>query len=105
MAEAKLAAKKFGSGKWKSHSSPGNSKTNAVFVCNEHVDCTKLLRVLRVEGPSFVLQDCGAHTVELNTKKRSNSALTYEQEDDCIKQLRCGGPPGWYGCVNDTDHG
>ena len=95
MSEGRTAAKRWGSGKWKAHSSPGNNVTNAVLVCNEHVGCLKLVRVKQVTGAAvFVLKESGVHTGPLNSTKRANSAMTFEQEADVVKQLACGGRPG-----------
>ena len=65
---------------WKAdRASPGNGVTRAGFICNAHVHCQFRARVVR-KGGAFEVQTVGTHSVEENEKKRSNSALTKDQE-------------------------
>jgi hypothetical protein len=79
MVEGKAAAKSREERRWKWASSPGDGKKFAVFVCNAHKDCGRLVRVMLTDG-NFWVQSKGDHAEERSDKKRSNSTLTFAED-------------------------
>lgn len=79
MKEGQILAKKEPPGKWKWASSPGDGKRYSIFSCNAHKNCQYKMRVAAVDG-IFYLQFQGEHAAEENTHRRTNSALTFDEE-------------------------
>ena len=83
----------MGEGKWKAYRpAPGNGTTRAVYQCNAHVDCGKLLMAYK-KGDTFCIMEKGEHTEEEQLKKRKNSPLSYTQEAAVKFSLDGGGRP------------
>ena len=80
-------------GRWKWAKSPGDGVTRAVFQCNAHLGCSRLLKCSQVEA-GFALFGKGAHTSSPNPKKRKNSTLTYDDEEKLKSCLDSGSRPG-----------
>ena len=68
-------------GHWKTCTgNPGNGTTTAVMQCNAHLECQYLVRTVRRANGLYAFEQVGTHSDQVNDKKRSNSALTFEQE-------------------------
>ena len=72
--------KASGAKKWKWAKTPGNGRTYAVFQCNAHEGCTHLRMAAKCDE-KFIIKETGEHTEVVKLKKRSNSALTFAEED------------------------
>jgi hypothetical protein len=92
MEEGKVAAKRREEGRWKWASSPGNGKDFSVFACNAHEQCTKLMRVLRVQA-LYYIQTKGVHGDERKEKKRKNSTLTFTEDAALRTAVNSGSRP------------
>ena len=68
-------------------------KRFAVFRCNMHLNCPKLVRAAKCDN-EFILQEKGEHAEELKKHKRKNSPLTLEQERILKVAADSGGTPG-----------
>lgn len=77
--DAIAAVKESEHAKWKWATPSGNCKTTAYLVCSAHVDCGRRARVSS-EGNQFKIMISGKHTTQPTKGRRSNSALTWEQE-------------------------
>lgn len=80
-------------GRWKWAKSPGDGVTRAVFQCNAHMECTRLLKCQQVDG-GFTLFVQGEHTDSPNLKKRKNSTLSYDDEEQLRACIDSGSRPG-----------
>ena len=80
-------------GRWKWAKSPGDGVTRAVFQCNAHMECTRLLKCQQVDG-GFTLFVQGEHTDSPNLKKRKNSTLSYDDEEQLRACINSGSRPG-----------
>ena len=89
---AREAIKKLPGGVWVWADNPGDGKRFAVFRCNMHLNCPKLVRAAKCDN-EFILQEKGEHAEELNQYKRKNSALTLEQERILKVAADSGGKP------------
>lgn len=92
MKEGKEAAKKLETGKWRWAQSPGDGKKWSYFQCNAHVDCGRHVRVKWVAG-LYYIEAKGKHGDVQKTKRRSNSALTFAQEDHLTISMDHGARP------------
>ena len=74
---ARILAKQHEGLHWKvNRKSPGNSfQGTAVFQCNSHLNCPRLLRVALIRGVYYI-QVRGDHSTEVNLYARSNLAQT-----------------------------
>ena len=90
--EAIKAAKKLEGGKWKWSRPSGNCKTNAYHDCNAHVECGRRMKVLKF-GEKFYIFFKGKHSEEPTLKKRKNSLLTWDEDDQLVKAVDVGVKP------------
>jgi hypothetical protein len=95
LAEARILAKQHEGLHWKvNRKSPGNSSQGtAIFQCNSHVNCPRLLRVALIRGVYYI-QVRGDHSTEVNLYARSNSSCTFEEQAQLQFGLDSGGKPG-----------
>jgi hypothetical protein len=96
LAEAKILAKQHEGLHWKVHrKAPGTkSKGTAVFQCNSHVNCPRLLRVACIQGIYYLQVKGGDHSSEVNVYARSNSSCTFDEQKLLKFGLDSGGKPG-----------
>ena len=67
LAEAKILAKQHEGLHWKVHrKNPGVTGTTAIFQCNSHVHCPRLLRVACIQGVYYLQVKGGDHSTEVN---------------------------------------
>ena len=90
--EAIKAAKKLEGGKWKWSKPSGNCKTNAYHDCNAHVECGRRMKVLKF-GEKFYIFFKGKHSEEPTLKKRKNSLLTWDEDEQLVKAVDVGVKP------------
>ena len=94
LAEAKILAKQHEGLHWKVHrKNPGVRGTTAIFQCNSHVNCPRLLRVALIRGV-YCNQVRGDHSTEVNLYARSNSSCTFDEQKLLKFGLDSGGKPG-----------
>ena len=94
LAEAKILAKQHEGLHWKVHrKNPGVRGTTAIFQCNSHVNCPRLLRVALIRGV-YCIQVRGDHSTEVNLYARSNSSCTFDEQKLLKFGLDSGGKPG-----------
>ena len=98
MEDGKKQVKQQEEKKWKWAASPGDGKRFAVFQCNAHLNCTRFIRVAKHDD-CFYLEEKGKHTTEVNTRKRKNSTLTFDEEAT-LKLLVDGGCKPGGACVS-----
>ena len=96
LAEAKILAKQHEGLHWKVHRKcPGHAyQGTAVFQCNSHVNCPRLLRVACIQGIYYLQVKGGDHSSEVNVYARSNSSCTFEEQKLLKFGLDSGGKPG-----------
>ena len=81
-------------GRWKTDASaPGDGRNRVGWRCNAHIGCAVQLQACRMVG-GFGFRVRGEHSTEENTKRRSNAAMTFEQEASTRNALASGGKPG-----------
>ena len=92
---AKILAKQHEGLHWKVHRKcPGHAyQGTAVFQCNSHVNCPRLLRVALIRGV-YCIQVRGDHSTEVNVYARSNSSCTFDEQALLKFGLDSGGKPG-----------
>ena len=78
MRSALVVAKASENGKWKTDKPCGNLKRNAYYVCKEHVDCGRKMRVSKV-GENFEIFYKGKHSAIPTHGPRKNSSISWEQ--------------------------
>ena len=95
--DAIAAGKESENGKWKWDKPSGNGNTTAYFVCKEHVNCERRMRIGKLDE-LYVISYHGEHTKPLLLGPRKNSAITWTQEADMKKALDQGSTPGKIRC-------
>ena len=103
MKSARAAAKKLEFAEWKWAENPGDGKRFTVFRCNMHVECCRLVRAAQICPGMFELQMKGEHSETLNSKRRKNSALTFDQEREARQLVNAGSKPGAMRAVMTKD--
>ena len=91
--EAMMTAKSLEGGRWKCAYPCGNFTRNAYFICDDHIDCTREMRVVKSKEGLFNVSFRGTHGTEKNLKKRKNSVLTLEQEAALEEAIDLGAKP------------
>ena len=80
-------------GRWKSTSMSKKGKWR-VLQCNNHVGCPFLQKITQCASTGlWVRRTCFDHSTVLNDRVRSNSALTFKQEEQLLTALEDGLKP------------
>jgi hypothetical protein len=90
MSEGKASLKKMEGGKWKWAVPSGDCVTQSRFVCNAHVECSRMLRVYLSDG-RCIIQGMGEHASQANMKRRLNSTLSFDMESRVRESMDQGG--------------
>ena len=92
MQEAKVAARS--TGRWKNaRHGQGDGQRVLVLQCVQHVECPAKRKIALAGDNFFHIFDAGEHTETENRKKRKNSAMDMEQEQELLGDIWKGVKP------------